>query len=162
MEPDLCDVRDGGVSMEQKQRKKHRLPRDCYQGGDAFFITICATRDGVSLVDDPLKAVLVRFLESQLDINDGPVHAYVIMPDHLHLVIGGVDDAVKWTGWFKARVSFFAKKQGFAGQLWQRSFYDQGIRKPEKSMEIFQYMRNNPVEAGLVGHADQWTLKYGC
>ncbi|MFA6035182.1 MAG: transposase [Myxococcota bacterium] len=147
---------------DQPVRKKHHLPRDCYRGGDAFFITICTHEKKQILIEPPVKDCLIDFLEGQKDIAGGPVHAYVIMPDHLHMLVSGQKDLIEWIRWFKARVSFFVKRRGFSEKIWQKSAYDEGIRKPEKVMEILAYMADNPVEKELVARREDWQLKYGC
>ncbi|MBI5527625.1 MAG: transposase [Deltaproteobacteria bacterium] len=147
---------------EKPVRKRHHLPRECYQGGDTFFITVCTAERQTILTTEPLCGVLVSFLETLKDTNDGPVHAYVVMPDHLHVLLSGSDDVISWMRWFKARVTFHAKKKGCAGEIWQRGFYDEGVRKIEKSREILRYMSDNPVEAGLVERPGEWPHKWGC
>jgi REP element-mobilizing transposase RayT len=41
-------------------------------------------------------------------------------------------------------------------KLWQRSFFDHCIRTGESEAEIIEYIRANPVRAGLVRHPDDW------
>jgi len=94
--------------------------------------------------------------------NNGPMSAYVIMPDHLHMLISSAQDTIQWVAWFKARVTFLLKKAGFQKQIWQKSFHDHGVRSCESIEDILQYMRNNPVKNGLVERSEDWPLKAGC
>jgi REP element-mobilizing transposase RayT len=143
-------------------RKRIRLDADNYRGGDTFFLTICSEGKKDIFLEEPVIGSLCSVLEISKADNGGPVHAYVIMPDHLHLLIGGSKDVVQWVAWFKGRVSFLSRKAGWNGTIWQRSFHDHGVRKTENVNEILSYMRDNPVSAGLVDDGAAWKWRYGC
>jgi predicted NAD/FAD-dependent oxidoreductase len=60
-----------------------------------------------------------------------------------------------------------ALKPGYTDRLWQRSFYDHGIRKIENMNELVNYLLQNPVRKHLVAqwsdyvwmggsHVDEW------
>jgi hypothetical protein len=40
--------------------------------------------------------------------------------------------------------------------MWQREFFDHVLRSAESYSEKWNYVRNNPVRAGLVSTADEW------
>lgn len=72
--------------------------------------------------------------------------AYVIMPDHVHWLFvlkqGSVSAAVQ-------RVKSFYTK--IAGEnVWNKGFYDHGIRTDESFKSVARYIIANPVRAGLV------------
>jgi hypothetical protein len=39
---------------------------------------------------------------------------------------------------------------------WQKGFFDHLIRNSESYAQKWEYVRENPVRAGLVKHADAW------
>jgi hypothetical protein len=39
---------------------------------------------------------------------------------------------------------------------WQKSFFDHVLRSDESAAEKWEYVRQNPVRAGLVASADEW------
>ena len=143
-------------------RKNIRLPRDCYKAGDAFFITLCSENKPPILIEEPVRTVISKLLQSQMVEIGGPVQAYVLMPDHIHILLSTEKDVVQWVAWFKARVTFFAKKAGIIQKLLQGSFHDHGVRALEKVEEILRYMRENPVKAGIVERPEDWLWKEGC
>ncbi len=81
---------------------------------------------------------------------------YVIIPDHIHLFITGADDfnLGVWVRGLK-RVEAAAVSGGRGG-LWQRGFFDHLIRSSESYSEKWNYVRDNPVRAGLTSHAEEW------
>lgn len=42
------------------------------------------------------------------------------------------------------------------GPVWQREYYDRFIRDENHYEKVVEYIRENPVKAGLVEHAEDW------
>ena len=80
------------------------------------------------------------------------LHEYVLMPDHFHALISvpprvTVERAVQW---IKGGFSYRAKKEaGFQGEVWQRGFSDEFIVDASGYCARCEYIRQNPVRAGL-------------
>jgi len=87
------------------------------------------------------------------DHNTG-VGQYMLMPDHLHLFVrGGVEfDLGVWIRGLKRVVS---RERDF----WQPGFFDHILRSNESYSEKWNYVRENPVRAGLVAAADEWPFQ---
>jgi hypothetical protein len=45
---------------------------------------------------------------------------------------------------------------GFEAPFWQKEFFDHLLRSDESYSEKWNYVKNNPVRAGLVADADLW------
>jgi REP element-mobilizing transposase RayT len=76
------------------------------------------------------------------------------MPDHVHLFVRG-DQGFRlspWIGGLKRAISVVLKSQ----RLWQAGFFDHILRSEESYAEKWNYVRDNPVRAGLVKAADEW------
>jgi putative transposase len=85
------------------------------------------------------------------------VGRYVIMPDHLHLFVCGPHDFLlaEWVKGLKRSISnAFATET--SRSRWQPGFFDHLIRNDESYGEKWNYVRANPVRAGLVANADDW------
>ncbi|MGB8259870.1 MAG: transposase [Terracidiphilus sp.] len=79
------------------------------------------------------------------------LHAYVVMPDHLHLLLTPVESIEKSVQLFKGGFSFRAKRElEWPGGIWQTGFTDHRIRDEEDWNRHLEYIRMNPVEARLV------------
>lgn len=97
---------------------------------------------------------------------------YVVMPDHVHLLISEPERGTPSTvvQVLKQRVSRLMrqrKRKRSGAQLklwsedefprfWQRRFYDFNVWSEKKKAEKLHYMHNNPVKRGLVAHPKQW------
>jgi putative transposase len=97
---------------------------------------------------------------------------YVVMPEHVHLLIGeperGTPSTVvqvlkqRFSRWMRRRkrnrssAQLQLWKQGEAPRFWQRRFYDFNVWSEKKKGEKLHYMHNNPVKRKLVAHPMQW------
>ncbi|WP_310284044.1 transposase, partial [Flavobacterium piscis] len=83
------------------------------------------------------------------------IHNYIIMPNHLHLILEIdslviKDNSVKikslssLIGAFKTTSSKFIHKKGFENFAWQRSFHDHIIRNTNAYDNIYTYIDLNP------------------
>ncbi len=100
------------------------------------------------------------------------VVGYVVMPEHIHLLISEpekgdpskVMQAIKQG--FARRVlrqvrlrRVWAQRELFAAgseHVWQHRFYDFNVWSQQKRVEKLRYMHRNPVQRGLVEEAEQW------
>ena len=83
------------------------------------------------------------------------VYAWCIMPDHLHLLLRDTN-VIDFVRLFKGKLVPKAAMLKRDQQLWQRSFYDHGLRKDEDLEHTAAYAWENPVRAGLVADAAEY------
>lgn len=99
-----------------------------------------------------MAALFVEVLRCYVRAGKFGVHEFVVMPNHVHLLVTvGADISIEKTMQFiKGNFSYRAKTElGFLGEIWQRGFLDVRI-KGEDSFRAHQlYNYNNPVKAGL-------------
>jgi putative transposase len=87
---------------------------------------------------------------------------YVVMPEHVHLLIGEPPDGTPSTVLqvLKQRVSRASNRTDPSGQIlpqfWEQRFYDFNVWSQKKITEKLQYMHMNPVKRGLVSHPKEW------
>jgi putative transposase len=94
------------------------------------------------------------------------VVGYVVMPEHIHLLIsepqrGDPSVVMKVVKQEFARTVHrrerYAGQPGIeAGNVWQRRFYDFNVWTEHKRIEKLRYMHRNPVKRGLVREPEQW------
>ena len=140
---------------------KKRPPRlqQIFQSCDPplFFVTICTLhRRKIDRLDAAHEASRKYALRGTQEFNVG-ICRYVIMPDHMHFFVrGNVDfELAKWINGLKRSISIAVgatKKR----PLWQPGFFDHLLRNDESYSQKWEYVRVNPVRAGLVKRADKW------
>lgn len=153
---------------ELKNRKPTRLKGFDYKKIGAYFITICTENrrqilsrivvgEGSPLPQLSQCGKIVDFWIRELSskYGDMTVDCYVIMPNHIHLMLfiyndgrgdpsPTVDRAI---GWFKYQITKeIHKVRGSVGEkIFQRSFYDHIIRNREDYEEHIKYIHENPM-----------------
>lgn len=86
------------------------------------------------------------------------VSGYVVMPEHVHLLISepvGKPLSVALQ-MLKQTVARELRTPGGAEHFWQRRYYDFDVWNSAKHVEKLRYIHRNPVERGLVAHPEEW------
>lgn len=86
------------------------------------------------------------------------VGRYVIMPDHIHLFCAPRDLNCRlkaWITYWKNEVTRQWPRKN-EKPIWQREFWDTQLRREESYGNKWEYVRQNPVRAGLVESPDDW------
>jgi REP element-mobilizing transposase RayT len=80
------------------------------------------------------------------------LHAYVVMPNHVHMLVTPSVDASQWLRSLKGFTGHEANRLlGRTGNpFWQGESYDHLVRSRDEFERIQRYIENNPVKAGLV------------
>jgi hypothetical protein len=86
------------------------------------------------------------------------LHAWVVMPNHVHAILQPHAAMPTVMRWLKGRTSRVADQiLGRTGTaLWQDESFDHWIRSAEELSDQIEYVENNPVKAALVGSKEQW------
>ena len=117
------------------------------------FVTVCSKHRGQRLATPDLHDALLR---AWSDADAWIIGAYVIMPDHVHLLSSPIDDDVaieQWITFWKRR---FRKHGGADTPRFQSGAFHHRLRQDESYSEKWDYVRANPVRAGLVQNPDEW------
>ena len=152
--------------MELPKRKQIRLKRFNYNDDGYYFITIC-TKDkkcilskvvGGGAIDAPKNAlsetgkIVEKYILSTNNIPHVTVDKYVIMPNHIHLLLfvkstNGTSRAPSPTNNIISHSVGTLKRfvNADVGQnIFQRSFHDHIIRGEKDYLEIWNYIDTNP------------------
>ena len=132
----------------------------------------------------PYNELIVESLNTQIKIKGLQVHAWVIMPSHFHAIIsrGGKSGFSELMNVFKRTTSqkiieqiHSMKKESrkewllraFGGEakrlkrikhykVWQDGNHPKELDRPSILEQKFDYINNNPVEAGCVTQPEDW------
>jgi putative transposase len=87
------------------------------------------------------------------------VGRYVLMPDHVHLFVGFLEEDIALERWIQGLRSVIGKRLltiGFDKPHWQEGFFDHLLRSHESYSEKWDYGRMNPLRAGLSQTPEAW------
>jgi len=103
--------------------------------------------------------LLIDVLRSHVAERRFELHDFVIMPDHLHLLLTVFDEITieRAMQLVKGRFSYrLSHEFGHKGEVWQRGFTEEQVMNRESFERHREYIAQNPVKAGLVASADQF------
>ena len=127
------------------------------QCGCFHFVTFSCYRRQPLLGAVTAYSVFERALEA-VRLRYGLVVAgYVLMPEHVHLLVGEPSRSSLSVALqvLKQQTSRKLKARGET-QFWQRRYHDFNVWSEEKRVEKLRYMHRNPVKRGLVATPEDW------
>lgn len=119
-----------------------------------------AAASGPFWLRDPQVATLVantlHYGEATRRFYD--LYAWVIMPNHLHVVLKPRIELSAILRWLKGRTARIANRLlGRTGTaFWQDESFDHWVRSNRELQTLIEYVENNPVYAGLAEIATEW------
>ena len=143
-------------SLPNRKYLRHRIPT-WVDLSDAWFITLCCRERHVnSLAIETVGECIFETLRTRESMGQIHVISCIIMPDHLHLI-------ARWnhmTGMSRLVEGLKRYISRHEGVRWQKGFFDHRIRSDKLLRETIDYVRMNPVRAGLVQSADEWPYRW--
>jgi putative transposase len=152
-----------GYDPEKHHRRSIRLKGYDYSQPGAYFVTMCLQGrepyleipEVCHIVEDIWRALPQRFPTVGLD-------EFILMPDHIHFILNlqpdhkhrptlsTIVDAFKSLT-ARAVLSYLRTLGDICGNhFWQQRFYDHVISNETELYTIRTYIRNNPLNAGLL------------
>lgn len=151
--------------MARPPRIPNWLP---WEQSTIYFITFCVENRKSVLAN----ALAWRIcLETFAKLDQWTILAAIAMPDHLHLLASPVADreasVSAFAKWFKRWFNeaywnrrLPAPDGGRSRWHWQEGCFDRLLRSDESLSEKWEYLRQNPVRAGLVKNSDDWPYQF--
>ena len=161
---ELCPVHRGLTAMsgssdstpeDYDENMPYGLKR--FQKAEALhFITFsCFHRLPFLEAPEP-KETFEAVLEQTRARHQARVYAYVLMPEHIHLLINE-PPLILLAQFLKALKQVTSRKlRGDRSQFWQDRYFDANIRGESARSEVIRYIHRNPVKRGLVASPEQY------
>ena len=126
-----------------------------------YFVTFCVHKRASLLASVGIHSAFIQFANRALREFNVAVGRYVLMPDHVHFFVCGGKDFLlgRWVGTLKQALARGISRSRSQGQVWQEGFFDHVLRNDESMSQKWEYIRQNPVRAGLVDHAEDWPFQ---
>jgi putative transposase len=141
-----------GIGVQRKYEYRRKLPHRQWEG-KAYFITF-STYQRQLLTPGSRDLVLKTCLAGNGRLFE--LHAVVVMPDHVHLILTPLMDekgeisipeimqAIKSTS-----AHLINRYLGRKGRVWQEESFDRAMRQVENFQGKIEYILGNPVRASL-------------
>jgi len=140
------------------ERKNIRLSASRYLGRGLYFVTLCFDHRRKLGANPRIASWIIERLRSHATACRFSVHAYCVMPDHVHMLAAGTSEEsnlVKFVESVKQDTgAAFARRTG--KRLWQFKYYDHILRASDSADRVAQYIWMNPVRRGLCGEPSEY------
>lgn len=135
-----------------------RLPRLVLPGGLHHLLQRGNNRQAV-FVDDQDRRHYLDALREATRLHGVRVHGYVLMPDHVHLLVSpqaedGLARAMQTLG--RRYVGHFNRRHGRSGTLWEGRYRTALIESPAYFHPLLCYLEQHPLRDGLADHATDY------
>src|SRR5512147_1540957 len=115
-----------------------------------YFITTSTQGGRPILQRDAVAERFVTLIYDYRQQHRFHLHAFVVMPDHIHLIIPPAESLERAMQFIKGGFSFRASRGfGAASQVWARGFTDHRIRDENDFLTHRNYIHMNPVRRNL-------------
>ena len=131
------------------------------QSQQSHFVTFSCYRR-LRLLDTPaMRELFVAALEQARRRFSFRVYGFVVMPEHVHLLVSEPDRALLANAIQSLKIAV-AKRSAQVRELdgaplWYKRYYDRNIRSYSDFVEKLRYVHLNPVKRGLVKKAEDWS-----
>ncbi len=102
------------------------------------------------------KQVVVDALAFYRQRGDWRLHAYVVMGNHVHVVVSQTGAGLSNTVRDFKKLVFRRLRGQNPGPIWERRFDDNHIKHAVEMRSVTQYIHNNPVRIGLVRRPEDY------
>jgi putative transposase len=125
--------------------------------GTFHFVTFSCFRRQPKLAAAAARDLFERILERVRRDYAFIVPGYVVMPEHIHLLVSEPRRASLAVALqVLKQCTSRGLKKGSTEAFWQRRYYDFNVWSEEKVREKLRYMHRNPVKRGLVLKPEDW------
>ena len=141
------------------------MPRGLYRSHHSHsphFITFTCYHRYPHLSDPAVRDLFVQALERTRTLYRMRVYAFVVMPEHVHLLISEPERGTVANAMQSLKIS--SAKRGrranavsdSAIPFWQKRYYDRNEWNHKEFVEKLKYIHRNPVKRKLVERPEDW------
>ena len=138
---------------------RNAAPANILNPSRIFFATTKTIMGKRLLQSDRNAGLLIEVLRTLVAEHRFKLHDFVIMPDHIHLLVEVANDMTieKAMQFVKGRFSHrLSHELGYKGEVWQRGFTEVQVMNQQGFEAHRAYIAENPVKAGLAASAAEY------
>ncbi|MGA3263504.1 MAG: transposase [Terracidiphilus sp.] len=138
---------------------RNAAPANILNPSRIFFATTKMSMGKRLLQSERDAGLLIEVLRSLVAEHRFKLHDFVIMPDHVHLLIEVSNDMTieKAMQLIKGRFSHrLSHELGYKGEVWQRGFTEVQVLNRQDFEAHRAYIAENPIKAGLAASTEEY------
>ncbi|HXM64085.1 MAG TPA: transposase [Terriglobales bacterium] len=131
------------------------------QSGQSHFLTFSCHRRQPKFANPEAYDLFLQCLEDMRRRFAMCIYGYVVMPEHVHLLVNEPQHATLAEAIHFLKLSFAKrlpnrKHATESSSFWQKRYYDRNVRDAQEFRIKLRYVHRNPVERGLVKEPAEW------
>ncbi len=128
-----------------------------FQTAESLHFVTFSCFHRIPLLEVPgARETVEAVLEQARARHQARVYAYVLMPEHVHLLVNE-PRGILLAQFLKALKQITSRKlRGRREKFWQDRYYDSNVHGEEARSEVIRYIHRNPVVRGLVAKPEDW------
>ena len=131
------------------------------ESGTSHFVTFSCDDRQMYFNSPEICDLFVDRLESMRRRFVMRVYGYVVMPEHVHLLMSEPEQALLADALHFLKLSFtkqlnHREESERTGSFWEKRYHDRHVRDAEEFQAKLRYLHRNPVKRGLVPEAIDW------
>lgn len=122
----------------------------CQQAESLHFLTFSCYHRLPYLVEDGAREIVEDVLEEVRCRHGVRVYAYVLMPEHVHLLVNE-PPVIRLDQWIKVLKQESSRRlKGERVQFWPTRYFDRNVSGEDARAEVLHYIHQNPIKRGLI------------
>jgi putative transposase len=126
------------------------------QSGQTHFVTFSCFRRWPLLTETTAKGTVESALERVRGKFGFHVYGYVVMPEHVHLLVGEPEYETLAAALKSLKQGVSRRLIGKSFHFWHKRYYDFNVRNHAQFVEKLRYIHRNPVTRGLCELPEEW------
>jgi len=120
------------------------------------FVTFSCFHRLPLLISSESKDTFLELLEETRARHEARIYAYVLMPEHVHLLINEPPE-IPLAQFLKSLKQITSRRlKGDRKQFWLDRYFDANVHGEDARSEVIRYIHRNPVKRGLVCAPEQY------
>src|SRR5579863_4196809 len=126
-----------------------------HESGQSHFLTFSCYRRKPNFSSPRVYDLFLECLERTRVRFEMQVYGYVVMPEHVHLLVSEPHKETLADAMHFLKLSF-TKSLHYKASFWQKRYYDRNVRDAHEFDEKLGYIHHNPVKRGLAKQTADW------
>ncbi len=125
---------------------------------DFSFITLTTYRKRNVFINESVNSIVCEALSYHLENNHITAAAYVVMPNHLHIIASPAEWTIpEFVNNYKTYTGAKVKAMGgFTNKVWRRRFFDEQLIDEKDMADKIVKIHNNPINKKIVKKAEEY------
>jgi putative transposase len=130
-----------------------------HEAGQTHFITFSCYQRRPGFTSPEIYDLFVECLEAMRRRYTMCIYGYIVMPEHVHLLISEPESGTVAEALHFLKLSFAKRLRSGRrnpAPFWQKRYYDRNVRDADEFRVKLRYLHRNPVKRGLVSFPEDW------